>query len=103
MIGKNKVILGEKGSIGIHWAGIQLGEDIQAKLGGPVHAHCRRVTVDTNKNATASKLQKMEHVSVVSISKKRLLRSCDSSIDSSTICFVLRPAGKSTEELRQEK
>ena len=64
---KNKVTLGEKGSTGINCASIQLGEDIQAKVGDPVHAHCRRVY--SNKNVIGSKLQKMEHVTVVSASK----------------------------------
>ena len=82
---KNKVILGKKGSTEINRASIHLGEDVRARVGDPVHAQCRRVY--TNKNVITSKLPKMEHVTVVSPSKKRRLRSCDSSVDSASRCL----------------
>ena len=55
----------------MNYASVQRGEDLQAKTGDHVHAHCRRVY--TNKSVIAVKLMK---ITIVSPSKKRRSQRC---------------------------
>ena len=53
---RNKITLGEGGSVRINYASVERGKDLQAKTGDHVHSHRRRVY--TNKSVIAVKLTK---------------------------------------------